>query len=67
MAVPPGNSPALVDSLSRLVDDRAGCAAMGRKARTLAEGRFARPTLVAECTKFIEVFVSAVPELTIFS
>ena len=52
--VPPEDSKAFCDALEKLVDDPASRAAMGSRARSLAEQEFARDLLAAQFVAFLE-------------
>jgi glycosyltransferase involved in cell wall biosynthesis len=52
--VPPGSGPGLADAIERLVRDPALRADMGRRARELAESRFARDELSARVLDVLE-------------
>ena len=51
--VPPGDAEAFADALVRLADDRVGRAAMGQRARALAEERFDRDQLFRDLNALV--------------
>ena len=48
-----GDSEGLASCIREMISDRAGCAAMGQRARTLFESRY---TCEASATKYADVF-----------
>lgn len=54
VCVPPGDPKAFCDALEKLTDDSAKRAAMGQRARLLAEDKFARDLLASQFVAFLE-------------